>query len=231
MSGMIRRIGKIAVTFFNKIKFSGKCKIGAFTNTVIRKCDFEGKNALGVKTYLSGTSFGYGSYTGFCCEFSNCIVGRYCSIGNYVRVVSATHPTDMVSTYPAFYSDKYRVSYVNNSKFTEHITTDNGYDCEIGNDVWIGDNVLIKGGTRIGDGAVVAMGSVVVGDVEPYTVVGGVPARAIKKRFDEETIKRLMAVKWWDKPYDWVSSHAEGFDNPEVFVKLFEDKVVEKKSE
>lgn len=214
----MKRLIKAVIALGYKIKFAGKCHLSATTNIVLRNCTFEGKNSLGEHTYISHTSLGYASYIGFSSEFSNCKIGRYCSIGNHVRVVSATHPTDMVSTYPAFYSDTYRVSYVKKSKYVEHIVTDNGYECEIGNDVWIGDNVLIKGGIKIGDGAIIAMGSVVLHDIPPYTIVAGIPAKEIKKRFDDAIIDALKKIKWWDKPLVWIQSHAEIFANPEFFV-------------
>ncbi len=214
----MKRLIKAAIALGYKIKFAGKCHLSATTNIILRGCNFEGKNSLGEHTYLSHTSLGYASYIGFSSEFSNCRIGRYCSIGNHVRVVSATHPTDMVSTYPAFYSDTYRVSYVGKSKFVEHLVTENGLECEIGNDVWIGDNVLIKGGTKIGDGSIVAMGSVVLHDIPPYTIVAGIPAKEIRKRLDDSAIEELEKLKWWDKPVDWIERYADGFDNPYQFI-------------
>lgn len=214
----MKRFVKAIIALGYKLKFAGKCHINAASNIILRSCVFEGKNSLGEHTYLSHTSLGYGSYMGFSCEFSNCKIGRYCSIGNNVRVVSATHPSNMVSTYPAFYSDTYRVSYVKKSKFVEHIITESGFECEIGNDVWIGDNVLIKGGTKIGDGAIVAMGSVVLHDIPPYTIVAGIPAKEIRKRFDDATVDELEKIKWWNKPLEWIAKHADEFDNPCQFI-------------
>ena len=75
------------------------------------------------------------------------------------------------------------------------------WDCfrktEIGNDVWIGEHATIKAGVKIGDGAIVASGAVVTKDVPPYAIVGGVPARLIRMRFGEDTVKRLLASRWW----------------------------------
>lgn len=73
-------------------------------------------------------------------------------------------------------------------------------DIHIGNDVWIGRDAVIMGGVHIGDGAVIATHAVVTKDVEPYTIVGGNPAKPLKKRFDEDTIKKLLKIKWWDWP-------------------------------
>ena len=75
---------------------------------------------------------------------------------------------------------------------------------EIGNDVWIGENVFFQGGVIIGDGAVVLAGAVVTKNVPPYAIVGGVPAKVLKYRYDEETIKFLLGFKWWDKDVNWL---------------------------
>ena len=211
----MRRIIKFFITVIYKIRFAGKCKINALTNIILRNCCFAGNNCLGNHTYLSNTSLDFCSYIGFGCEFSNCTIGKYCSIGNNVRVVSANHPVDMVSSYPAFYSNTYRVSYVKKQKFIEHITTENNHECEIGNDVWIGDNVLIKGGVKIGNGAIIGMGSLVLHDIPPYSVAVGLPAKVIKTRFDKETCSKLEEIAWWDKSEEWIIEHAEYFEKPE----------------
>jgi virginiamycin A acetyltransferase len=77
----------------------------------------------------------------------------------------------------------------------------------IGNDVWIGYQALIMPGVRIGDGAIVAAGAVVTADVEPYTVVGGNPARTIRRRYEEADIERLLGAAWWDWPVELVTEH------------------------
>jgi len=88
-----------------------------------------------------------------------------------------------------------------------------GFDREkyqvVGNDVWIGYDSLIMPGVTIGDGAIIAARSVVVKDVAPYTVVGGNPAKEIRKRFDEETIDLLERVRWWDWPAEKITRHLE----------------------
>ena len=218
----MKRIIKIIITFYYKCKFITKCKIYTFSNVVLRNCQFEGKNTLGKNTYLSNTSLGFASYIGKAGEFSNCIIGRFCSIGGNVRVVSATHPLDsIVSSYPSFYSIKFNVSFVKSSKFIEHLITDKGYECEIGNDVWIGDDVLIKGGVTIGDGAVVGMGSIILHDIPPYTIVAGIPAKPIRQRFNDDIVSKLLVIKWWNKPLKWIINHAEEFSDPFGFVNTY----------
>ena len=78
---------------------------------------------------------------------------------------------------------------------------------EIGNDCWICSNVFICGGVRINDGAVVYAGAVVSKDVPPYAIVGGIPAKIIKYRYNEETIQFLLKMKWWNRPIGWLEEH------------------------
>jgi virginiamycin A acetyltransferase len=79
-------------------------------------------------------------------------------------------------------------------------------DTIVGNDVWIGENATILPGIKIGDGAIIGMNSVVTKDVEPYTIVGGNPARVIRKRFDNELIDLLLRLKWWDKEIEEINN-------------------------
>ncbi len=217
----MKRFLKYLICLVYKLKYLTRCKIYATSNIILGRCSFEGKNALGYRTYISNTSLGYGSYIGSDGEFSHCIIGRFCSIGSYVRVVSAMHPVDKnISTHPAFYSKDYYFSY-NKTDFVEHLKTCNGYECEIGNDVWIGDQVLIKGGISIGDGAIIGMGSVVTHDVAPYTVIAGVPAKQIRKRFNEDMISQLLRFQWWNKSITWIIEHSNEFLRPIEFLEKY----------
>ena len=125
------------------------------------------------------------------------VIGKYCSIACGARFLmnSANHALGSLSTYvfPIFYEE-----WDHGMQVTE--AWDRRGDIVIGNDVWIGYEAVILSGVTIGDGAVVAARSVVTRDVEPYTIVGGVPARPIRRRFDEETIDALLELRWWDWP-------------------------------
>lgn len=121
--------------------------------------------------------------------------GNFCSIGPGVKVyIDGNHRIDTFSTFPfhIFPSTPNRKDWMPWGKETP----------TIGNDVWIGADVLILSGASIGDGAVVAARSVVTKPVPPYAVVAGNPARVVKYRFDEATIRDLLALKWWDLPDD-----------------------------
>lgn len=135
-------------------------------------------------------------------RLTNFKVGKYSSIGLNLKIVSATHPMNLVSTHPGFVKTANNVIWEAGSKleFQEYIKNPNDerYSVIVGNDVWIGDDVTIKGGITIGDGAIIAFGAVVTKDVPPYAVVGGVPAKIIKYRMPEGDIQRALKIKWWD---------------------------------
>lgn len=124
------------------------------------------------------------------------IIGKFCSIacGTKFLFNCANHTLKSLSTYtfPLFYEEW--------GLEKSNITTawDNKGDIVIGNDVWIGYEAVIMAGVHIGDGAIIAAHAVVTKDVPPYTIVGGVPAKEIRKRFDTDTIKQLQMLKWWD---------------------------------
>lgn len=153
---------------------------------------------------------------------SDASIANFTSIGSNVAVVTSSHPTERyVSTSPAFFSTRRQSvrTFADKDTFNEHRTID-GRSVIIGNDVWIGNNVLIKGGVRIGDGAIVAMGAVVTKDVEPFAIVGGVPARIIKYRFEKEQIEELQRIEWWNMPDEWLAAHTNDFNNIDRFIEI-----------
>ena len=124
------------------------------------------------------------------------IIGKFCSIGCGAKFLfnSANHTMRSLSSYPfPLFFDEWRLDIKDVTQ-----SWDNKGDIIVGNDVWIGYEAVIMAGVTIGDGAVIATRSVVTKDVEPYTIVGGVPAKPIKKRFDDETVNLLLKIKWWD---------------------------------
>lgn len=205
----IRTLGK-------NVSFEAKANISVNSK-------FDGQNKIGKRSWFDGY-MGYGTYIGDDCVIS-AKIGKYCSIGHKVTVLTGTHPSHVfVSTSPVFYSMCMQngTTYVDRQKFKEKLYADeyNRYGVIIGNDVWIGYNATLIGGCKIGDGAIVASGAFVNSDIEPYSIVAGQPARVIGKRFTDEQIDILLDIKWWDKSLEWIKTHAEEFENINEFIEL-----------
>ena len=190
----------------NKVTFSFSVNISPNTS-------FEGMNKIYEKTYFTG-SIGFGSYISHHCRL-NASIGRFTSIGPFVNSNSGRHPYlyPYATTSPAFFSLQKQNgnTFALKQMFDEFIYADNENKrgvC-IENDVWIGQNVFIVGGVKINDGAVVLAGSVVTKDVPPYAIVGGVPAKIIKYRYDEETISFLLKIKCWNNDITWFKNNLE----------------------
>jgi acetyltransferase-like isoleucine patch superfamily enzyme len=142
---------------------------------------------------LHGAAIGAYSYVSPNTTLSSIEIGRYCSIGHNVEVLSR-HPTDWLTTSPVPYRDVFPAPFQGSlsDDFSSLTPT------VIGNDVWIGAGARITCGVTIGDGAIVGAGAVVTSDVQPFTVVGGVPARVIRSRFATAVVRRIRANPWWD---------------------------------
>lgn len=152
-----------------------------------------------VRRYFSGVNdlLGRHSYVGsnFSCGDSRTKIGSFCSIAANVMICPTQHPLHFLSTHPYTYLPDYALKGQKSFYDFRH-----SKPAVIGNDVWIGQNAVIMDGVEIGDGAVVASGAVVTRNVPPYAIVGGVPAKIIKYRFDEETVAALLELKWWELP-------------------------------
>ena len=227
---MVRKIKSIIKVLKYRIKFR-KRNIKVDWSCQLSANDFEceGMNVLHQSVIYRG-KLGYGSYIG---ERSNlnAVIGRYCSISSDVKTISGTHPVhSFVSTHPAFFSANKQAgfTYVTENCFREDVFADSEKHLVIiGNDVWIGSNVLLLPGVTIGNGAVVAAGAVVTKNVDPYTIVGGVPAKEIRKRFSEDNIKALIKMNWWNWKEATIAEKAEDFQDIEKFLaRNFEDRML-----
>jgi len=155
---------------------------------------------LGHRVVINSSSVGDYSYVGSGCSLTQSDVGKFCSIAPDVYIGLGIHPlSPFTSTHPAFYLRRPDRGW---------LFADRDYRAEygtskVGNDVWIGLRAAVKDSVVVGDGAVVAAGAVVVSDVPPYAIVGGVPAKLIRYRFSPEVIDFLLDLKWWDRNDEW----------------------------
>ena len=224
----MKRIIRIVLTYLYGL-FLRKNKVIIAPSVILtKKTFFEGYNMIHKKCNLVNSQIGRGSYVGENSSLPLTKIGRYCSIAQNVKVLPYTHPSSVyVSTYPAFFS----VSKQGGFTFTEHqkfdetlYLNDMKTICvEIGNDVWIGEDVKILGGIKIGDGAIVATGAVVTKDIEPYCIVGGVPAKCLKKRFNNEEIEFLLHFKWWDRSHKWFKENVDLFCNIKFLMSKYKE--------
>ncbi|ABR35583.1 CatB-related O-acetyltransferase [Clostridium beijerinckii] len=142
------------------------------------------------------------------------IIGKFCSIACKAKflMTSGNHTMRSISTYtfPIFYEEwGLDVSFITDA-------WDNKGDIVIGNDVWIGYDAIIMPGVKIGDGAIIGTRAIVTNDVSPYTIVGGIPAKVIKKRFRDDIILKLLKIKWWDWPYEKIKANIKYIQSGDI---------------
>lgn len=196
---------------------SSKCIVGD-------ECDIDGlhmaeKSELGRRNLIRNTSIGKGSYTGTNTIIKKTDIGKYCCISWNVSIGGGNHDYTHTSMYTDYWFNRtFGIPEAQINAVPRTI---------IGNDVWIASGVNIIAGVKIGDGCVIGAGAVVTKDVEPYSVVVGIPGRIIKKRFDEETIMLLDKVKWWEWSEDEIRTNIEflrGQPDKNVLKKLIQKK-------
>ena len=188
---------KLQIGSFN---ISSKVKVGKYVR--IRKgCELGADVEIGDYSYISGPR----SYV----EAAQ--IGKYCSIARQVVIGVSDHNYKWVSTHPFLVESAYNI-------IRKDICQQQKLRPIIGNDVWIGINCIIARGVKVGDGAVIAAGSIVTKDVAPYSIVGGIPARHIKYRFEEHICQYLIDIKWWDWDEKKIIENIDMFYNIERFI-------------
>lgn len=155
------------------------------------------------------------TYCSYDTKINKAKIGKFCSIASRVTIGAAEHPMDWISTSPVFEDVKNSGT---NVKFaTEKLplvkTT------TIGHDVWIGEGAMIKQGITIGNGAVIGAMAMVTKDVPPYAIAAGIPAKVIRYRFDEDTIKAIQESEWWNYSDDKLKEMGKNIRNPEFFTQ------------
>lgn len=210
---------RAAVNIFYEIKYS-KSHLNVGYLAHLTNCKFGIYNHTQAHVVLCNVSLGDFSYVAENSKLNSVVVGKYCSIGPGVLMGLGIHPSGVfVSTHPVFFSidNGSGISFVKKTLFDEikPIT--------IGNDVWIGAGAIVLDGVSIGDGAIVAAGAVVTKDVPAFAVVGGVPAKIIKYRFDIAEINALLKSPWWSRDINWLINHAESMRNVGEWQKIAND--------
>jgi chloramphenicol O-acetyltransferase type B len=177
----------------NKIRFKN--------NIIDNGCCIDDKSVIHPNVHLLENSIINNSeinsytYLGKKCLVQNATIGKFCSIANDVCIGLGKHPTNNFSTATLFYRKK---NTLNINLIDKEPVFDEYENISIGHDVWIGAKVIILDGVTIGHGAIIASNAVVSKDVPAYAIVGGVPSKIIKYRFEEKKIKQLLNSKWWD---------------------------------
>jgi len=193
-----------------------KNKLRLPINYGIVNTNFGRHNYIGENVTIINSAIGDFSYINSNTSIRNTTIGKFCSIAENVKIVLGNHPVNFVSTHPAFYSNNKPFKTFSDNTYVEEIK-----NVIIGNDVWIGEGVLILGGVVIGNGAIIAARAVVTKDVEPYSIVGGVPAKHIKYRFNKEIIKQINTLEWWNWEESIFEENFKLFQDPIKFKEFF----------
>ena len=181
------------------IRISHGCEIDLSVSTG-KYCSF------GPNTLISMSTIGNYTYFAGDAQVSNASIGSFCSIGPGFRTGLGKHPTNIISTSPIFYSTKGQLPV----KWAAENFYNENDPVKIHDNVWIGANVIVLDGITIGEGAICAAGTVVSKDVPPYSIVGGVPAKVIKYRFEDEIINQLLQMNIFSKDEAWLKENMVG---------------------
>tara|TARA_B100000795_G_C22726840_1_gene409749 strand:- start:456 stop:1067 length:612 start_codon:yes stop_codon:yes gene_type:complete len=190
-------------------KIFKKLKRKAVKNSTIHK-----SSKIEAGSQVLNSSFDKHSFCGYDCQINNSDIGSFCSIADNVIIGPSSHPYNWVGGSPVFYSGRDSIK----AKFSE-FDREKPLRTVIGSDVWIGINSIIKSGVKIGHGSIIGMGSVVTKDVDPYTIVGGCPAKVIKKRFNDNIINNLLDLCWWELDENELKKISVNIKNPIKFIE------------
>ncbi len=183
---------------------------GAFIHpdAFVQDCSFGAWTEVGARSHVVETTFDDYSYVVNDSEIIYSDIGKFCSIAAHTRINPGQHPLQKPALHHFTYrSDDFELGNQDENFFQQR----RELRVNIGHDVWIGHGAIIQGGVKIGNGAVVGSGAVVTRSVEPFTIVSGVPARPMRKRFNDSTIARLLELQWWHWSHADLKQHLEDF--------------------
>jgi len=177
---------------------------------------------IGILNFYDNVILGDYSYTGQFCFMQNVEVGKFVNVAPMVRVGATSHPMDRPTLHHFTYRRKmYGFDDKDDEEFFDKRKNNKIY---IGNDVWIGHGAVIMPGVTIGNGSIVGSGAIVTKNVEPYTIVVGVAAKAIKKRFNDDIIYKMQSIKWWNWSHKKIKDNFKDFllDTQDFAEKYYE---------
>lgn len=185
-----------------------------YPDVKIDKSTFEQYNVIFNNVTICNSHIGAHTYIQKNSRVFNAIIGKFCSIASNVSIAPGLHYINGVSTHPSFFlkNTPLVITYADIDFFKPSMKV------TIGNDVWIGENAIILDGLTIGTGAVIAAGSVVTKDIEPYSIVGGVPAKVLKFRFSSDHISELLQSEWWNFSNNWFIENFRLMRNVSEFI-------------
>ena len=223
-------IKRVIRYIINKNKYSKYCRFNYSVN-IDSSSVFKGMNQIHSNTFFKG-SLGYGSYIGSYCSIS-ADVGNFTSIAPYVRCNPGLHPysSPFATTAPCFFSlnplhSQNGSTFATEQLYDEYALYDRnrGLAVKIGSDCWIGEGAFLVGGIIIGNGSVILAHAVVTKNVPDFAIVGGVPAKVIGYRYDNETIRFLQKIKWWNNKREWFEEHWRLLTDIDMLKKYYEKK-------
>jgi acetyltransferase-like isoleucine patch superfamily enzyme len=194
------------------------CKF--YPGAIVSNSIFGNYNVIFNDVLMDSCILGDHSYIQKNAAIFNARIGKFCSIASGVSIGPGIHKMNGVSTHPAFYLKNTPLK----KTFSNYDSINSSKTTIIGHDVWIAERAILVDGVSIGTGAIIAAGAVVTKDVEPYAIVGGIPAKHIKYRFEENERKLLLASKWWDLPEEWLMNNYSLFSDIPKFLQKIENK-------
>ena len=203
IKGIIKNLFNSRISNFSFISANVKVDKTAYIYRGVKA-----KNAvIGAHTYIAANT-----------DIENAEIGKFCSIADHCRIGMSGHSLQYISTSPIFTQKRNALQ----KRWIEEDIFEHKSEEErvvLGHDVWVGSHVLINGGVHIGNGACIAAGAVVVKDVPPYAIVGGVPAKIIRYRFSQEVINKLEDIQWWNLSEEELKQHIHLFQKENISSK------------
>ena len=188
------------------------------SNVTIQRSQFGAWTEVGANSYIIETTFDDYSYTAGDNQIIYSEIGKFSNIASHVRINPGNHPVERVTMHHMMYRRK---MYGFGEDDAEFFQWRRDHKCVVGHDTWLGHNVIVLPGVTMGHGSVAGSGSVVTHDVDPYTIVVGVPARPLRTRFPQTIINTLLKIEWWHWDHDTLKARLDDLNDVEKFLETY----------